>query len=138
MPPDEISPEPRFGADQLAKAATDSSQSLSVPEPIALSQQVSWWDVHEFVSPLLTSVQSWPMIGSPAWCELPGDDPRKLAAVFDAARHWALRVETCQQARCDAAQAISAAYDWRQIAQRQFVRDCAREFGAYIPRVSAQ
>ncbi len=52
------------------------------------------------------------MVGSPAWCALPDDDPRKIAAVYDAAQHWALRVEGCQQAMADAGSEISAATDW--------------------------
>jgi hypothetical protein len=87
------------------------------------SQQVSWWSVHEFVAPYLDRVGTWPMVGSPEWCALADDDPRKLAALLDGARHWALRVETCQEAECDASHAISAAADWGVIAQR--VRDRA-------------
>ena len=56
------------------------------------------------------------MIGSPGWCELSDDDVRKLAAIYDAAQHWALRVETSQQAECEASQDISAAADWTAIA----------------------
>ncbi len=58
------------------------------------SAQVSWWDVHEFVAPLLEHVGSYPMAGTPEWCALPDYDPAKTAALLDAARHWALRVET--------------------------------------------
>jgi Protein of unknown function (DUF2742) len=65
------------------------------------SQQVSWWTVHEFVTAHL-QVEHWPMAGTPAWCLFNDDDPVKLAAVLDAARHWALRIETCQQAYADA------------------------------------
>ena len=54
----------------------------------------------------------WPAAGTPAWCDLPDDDPAKLAALLDAAQHWALRVETCQAAQCEASRDISAAYDW--------------------------
>ena len=64
------------------------------------SQQVSWWSVHEHTGPVLAGVGSWPTAGTPQWCALPDDDPAKLAALYDAARHWALRVETCQQAAC--------------------------------------
>ncbi len=78
-----------------------------------MNQQVSWWDVHEFVAPYLDAAA--PMAGTPAWCDLPDTDPAKWAALLDAARHWALRVETCQQAECEASQAISAAYDWAAI-----------------------
>ena len=43
-------------------------------------------------------------------------DPVKLAAIFDAARHHALRVETAQQARCDASKAVAGAADWAELA----------------------
>jgi hypothetical protein len=56
------------------------------------------------------------MAGTPQWCELADDDPRKTAALFDAARHWALRIETFQIAECEASHAISAAADWSAIA----------------------
>ena len=59
---------------------------------------VSWWSVHEYVERLLTDTGSWPMVGTPEWCDLADDDPRKRAAVFDAAQHFALRVETSQAA----------------------------------------
>jgi hypothetical protein len=85
------------------------------------SQQVSWWDVHEHVAPILEAVGDWPMAGTPAWCALPDDDPRKLAALLDAAQHWVLRVETCQVAECEASHAISAAADWGAVGRR--IRD---------------
>jgi hypothetical protein len=81
------------------------------------NRQVSWWSVHRFVVPFLQAAGQWPMLGSPAWCALPDDDPAKLAALLDASRHWALRVETCQTARCEASHAISAAANWSGIAQ---------------------
>ncbi len=57
------------------------------------------------------------MAGTPEWCNLDDDDPRKTAALLDAAQHWALRVETCQQARCDASHAVSGAVDWSALAR---------------------
>lgn len=56
------------------------------------------------------------MVGTPAWCELADDDPVKLAALFDAAQHHALRVESCQQAHCDASRQVSGAVDWSALA----------------------
>jgi hypothetical protein len=96
------------------------------------SRQVSWWSVHEYVEALLTNAATWPMIGTPQWCDLADDDPRKLAAIFDAAQHWALRVETCQIAVADAGSAISAAENWSAIAQQ--LKDHSRY---YIPRVAS-
>src|SRR5690348_7024259 len=91
------------------------------------STQVSWWSVHEFVMPRLT--RSYPMVGTPAWCDLTEDDPRKLAATLDAAQHWALRVETCQEAYVQAAAAIRASQDWTPVIQ--FIHNRAK---FYIPR----
>jgi hypothetical protein len=82
------------------------------------SAQVSWWDVHEWVQPYVDAAGPLPMVGSPAWCALEDNDPRKLAALLDAAQHWALRIETAQVAECEASHAISAGADWSGIAQR--------------------
>jgi hypothetical protein len=93
------------------------------------SQQVNWWEVHSYVTPVLEAVGTWPMAGTPEWCELADDDPRKTAALFDAAQHWALRVETCQTAQCEASHSLSAAADWSGIATKALYRRIA-----YIPR----
>jgi hypothetical protein len=82
-----------------------------------VSQQVSWLSVHDFVVPRLRRVGDWPMIGSPVWCEQPDSDPVKWASVLDAAQHWALRIETCQQAECEASHHVSAAEDWSAISR---------------------
>jgi hypothetical protein len=66
------------------------------------SQQVSWWSVHEFVGAVLNQVNDWPTLGTPAWCSLAHDDPAKWAALLDGAQHWALRVDSCQEARREA------------------------------------
>jgi Protein of unknown function (DUF2742) len=88
------------------------------PQDMSLSsQQVSWWSVHEHIAPILSSVESWPTAGTPQWCALDDDDPHKLAALLDAAQHWILRVETCQEARCDASREISDAVDWSAMAR---------------------
>lgn len=80
------------------------------------AHQTSWWSVREFVAPMLTSVGTWPMVGTPEWCALPDDDARKIAAIYDAAQHWALRVESSQAARAEASRDVSAAADWSAIA----------------------
>jgi hypothetical protein len=85
---------------------------------ISSSQQVNWQHVHLFVQPLLTEVGSWPTAGTPEWCALPDDSPAKWAALLDAAQHWALRVETCQIARCEASSQLLAAWDWGQIGRQ--------------------
>jgi hypothetical protein len=84
---------------------------------IVSSQQVNWSEVNLFVTPLLEQAGSWPMAGTPAWCLLDDDDPVKWAALLDAAQHWALRVETCQRAACEASRDISAAADWSAVAR---------------------
>lgn len=100
--------EPIQKSDERRNPATDFPQSIA-------SRQVSWWTVHEFVTPLLERVGSWPMVGTPAWCALDDSDPAKLAAIFDAATHWALRLDTAQEASCEASQAISEAEDWAAV-----------------------
>lgn len=81
------------------------------------SQQVSWWSVHEFVTAVLNQVNDWPAAGTPAWCSLANDDPRKWAAVLDGGRHHALRLELNQEVRAAASWAISAAADWPEVAR---------------------
>lgn len=93
------------------------------------SRTVDWWSVHLYAEPTLTGVGSWPMVGSLPWQALPTDDPVKLAAVLDAARHWALRIENNQTAMADASHEISAAADWTGIAT-----EIHRRRGVYIPR----
>jgi hypothetical protein len=110
-----------------APTTTDESSS-----PINFSSQVNWWTVHEFVSTVIEAFDSLPMVGSVEWCTLSDDDPRKVAALYDAAQHWALRVETCQQAECEASHAISAAEDWHRVARQIARRSCV-----YIPMVKA-
>lgn len=78
---------------------------------------------------MLDGVESWPMAGTPEWCGLPEGDPRKTAAIFDAARHHALRVELAQEARAEASKHIAAEHDWASVARRMVSRD-----GAYIKR----
>lgn len=82
-----------------------------------MGTQVSFWSVHEFVAAVLNQVNNWPMVGTPAWCSLAHDNPRKWAALLDAARHWALRVETCQEAHAGASRAVSRAVDWSALSR---------------------
>jgi hypothetical protein len=87
------------------------------------NMQVRWWDLHEWAQPFLDAAGDWPMVGSPPWFDLADDDPAKWAALVDAAQHFALRVETAQQARADASRAVAGAADWsavsREIRQRR-------------------
>jgi Protein of unknown function (DUF2742) len=109
---------PRERESPAGKSGATSKTPIPAAQFTASSQQVSWWDVHLFVQPLLAEVGSWPMAGSVAWCNLADDDPRKWAALLDAAQHWALRVETCQVAECQASSDVSAAADWGQIGRQ--------------------
>lgn len=95
-------------------ARATSATPIAAPDVTpAASQQVSWFSVHTFVvAAVLNQVNGWPMLGTPAWCALACDDPRKWAALLDGAQHWALRVETCQEAHADASRSISGAVDW--------------------------
>ena len=116
--------------------ASNTTGRVDAPKFSGSSSQVSWWSVHEYVSGLLAAVGTWPMIGTPQWCALPDDDLAKIASIFDAAQHHALRVETSQEAQCEASRGVSAAADWRDIAQQMFRLNCAKAYGSYyIPRV---
>src|SRR5262245_19317887 len=95
----------RPGPARDAPTAPNCGTERNTPRrPLVSSSQVSWWSVHEHVLPYLERAGDWPMLGTPAWVGLADDDPRKWAALLDGARHWALRVETCQEAEYQAAQ----------------------------------
>jgi len=124
----------RFGAPRVSwnlKPGTRwrNCRSVTKRATLTISAQVSWWSVQEYVTPVLERAGSYPMAGTPAWCALADDDPAKIAGIFDAARHWALRVETAQAAQCEASHDISAAADWSSVAKQIF-----RRRGAYIRR----
>jgi Protein of unknown function (DUF2742) len=89
---------------------------------LSASRQVSWWPVHEHVAPFLGLVGHYPTVGTPEWCAL-SDGPVKLAALYDAARHWALRLDTLQEARAEAARAISGALDWSALSREISTRE---------------
>lgn len=113
------------------EAASDTTSQVDTANTniSASSQQVSWWDVHEYVAPLLGQIGLWPMAGTPAWVALPDDDPAKLAALYDAAQHHALRIETAQAELAQASRDISAAADWTA-----FANDIRQHREVYIPR----
>lgn len=105
------------------------NHSRSDRQAAIASQQVSWWQVSRYVAPLLERVVSWPMLGTPEWSTLPQNDVRKIAAVYDGARHWALRLECSQLALAEASRDIAAATDWNAISREMLQRN-----GVYIPR----
>lgn len=92
------------------------TESTTDLQNIPPSQSVAWWPVHEFVDALISTIV-YPMLGTPAWCALADDDPAKLAAVLDGGCHHALRLELNQEARAEASREVSAAADWRAVAQ---------------------
>lgn len=103
------------------RRANQNSQGLAHPTSTTTdysgtSRQVAFWPVYEYVQGLLADVGSYPMLGTPEWCSMSDADLRKLASLYDAAVHWALRVQTCQEVRAEASRDISAAADWPQIA----------------------
>jgi hypothetical protein len=102
----------------LAEASHRDSGGVKVPE----SQQVSWWEVHTLVAAVLNQVNDWPMLGTPAWCSLAHEDPRKWAALLDGAQHHALRLELNQEARAEGSRAVSAAVDWPALGREIRIR----------------
>jgi hypothetical protein len=99
------------------------------------SRQVAWWPVHEFVAARIGDViKSCPLLGTPAWCDLADDDPRKIAAVLDAAQHWALRLDVHQQQLAEASRDVSGAADWSAIAVQKLRRDAFYEQRPWLRR----
>jgi Protein of unknown function (DUF2742) len=127
------------GPSSTPEARTDTNnQDTTCTEHVSnSSRQVSWWSVREFVQPYLDAVGSWPMAGTPAWCALDGTDPAKWAALLDGGQHWALRVETCQQACCEASRDISAADDWSRVATKMVQRESFYAARPYLKRVAS-
>lgn len=114
----------------VADRAPEADRSYSTAD-VTTARSVSWWRVHQFVTDVTDVLEGgWPIAGTPAWCQLADDDPRKLAAVLDAGQHHALRIETAQEVAAEASQAISGAADWRAIAQDVIER---RDFYARNP-----
>jgi len=80
------------------------------------SRQVSWWDTHTFISGLTANLKL-PLAGTPAWCALSDDEPRKLLALALAGEHHVLRVEVAQEALAEASRDVAAAADWPQVSR---------------------
>jgi hypothetical protein len=99
------------------------------------SQQVSWWSVREYIMPVLNQANGWPLLGTPAWCSLAHDDPRKWCALLDGAQHHALRMELNQEARAEASRAVSGAVDWPAVSQEMFKLRAFREFHPWAKRM---
>lgn len=102
------------------------------------SRTVDWWPVHTYVLPVLDRVGTWPMAGTLAWSALDNDDPAKIAALFDAARHHALRVDAAQEALAQASRDIAGAVDSQSIARGVLRQEWRRTAGVYIPRKGSE
>jgi hypothetical protein len=112
---------------------------LSRSEEVRIeSRQVSWWSVHVFVEQRLESAEAWPLLGTPAWCLLDDDDERKFSALLDAAQHWALRIETCQEAAAEASHDVSGAADWSSIAAANYQHASFYEARPWLKRVGSR
>lgn len=92
------------------------------------SRTVDFWPVHEYVTARIT-VDTFPMAGTLAWINLPERHPQKIAAILDAAQHWALRVQLAQEALADASKDIADAADWKALSRSLHRPD------SYIPRL---
>jgi hypothetical protein len=83
------------------------------------SMQVSWWDCHVFMESLVQQANCgpipWP--GTPSWCDMPDDDPRKLLALAGFGVYQALSVDAWQEASAEASSAISAGQDWGEVSR---------------------
>lgn len=95
---------------------------------VVASRAVAWWPVHEFISAAVAQADNIPNAGTPAWCALADDDPRKLLAVAVAGEHHVLRIETAQEQRAEASRAIAASADWAEVSR------LSNRGTAYIPR----
>ncbi len=107
-------------------------------ENVVSARTVSWWSVHEFVAPVLERTGSWPLAGTAEWCALPTDHPAKIAALFDAARHHALRVETAQEELAQPAKDVSGAVDWAAMSREINQRNAFYAERPWLKRVSSR
>lgn len=108
--------------------------SAANPSALPGSRAVSWWPVHLWVTARIRPLGEIPMAGTPAWCLLDDDDPRKEAAVLDFGQHHALRVETAQEQAAEASKAVAAAADWPAVAREVLELADARRSGVRIER----
>jgi hypothetical protein len=111
----------RRSPDQPVRATSTTpiaNANTTAPTTITASRQVSWWSVHVFVTALVGRCDVLPYAGTPAWCALSDDDPRKLLALAAAGEYHILRMETEQQARAKASRAVAVAADWPHIGRK--------------------
>lgn len=101
------------------------------------SRQVAWWPVHEYVIEHLAEQSDWPLIGTPEWCALPDDDPRKMASVLDAAQHYALYLDGKGEALAEASTAVSTAQDWNIFSTNNIQRESLYVERPWLRRIPA-
>lgn len=86
------------------------------------SREVSWWSVYQLVAGHLGKKPT-VIAGTPAWHQLPDEDPDKWRALLWAAVWWALDTDTRQERLAQASKDVAAAVDCgklaRQIAQNE-------------------
>lgn len=88
-----------------------------------MDSPISWEPVHHFVGRLLAGRSTAILPGTPEWCALDDNDPRKTVALLIAADRWALdqerlHLEHQRIAAKDAALQISAEKDWAAVARQ--------------------
>ncbi|MHA3021268.1 DUF2742 domain-containing protein [Mycobacterium sp. BMJ-28] len=93
--------------------------------------------MHEFIGEVLKQAGEWPLLGTPAWCSLANDDPRKWAAVLDGGQHHALRIELNQEARAEASRSLSVAADWSKVSRDMLQREAFYTAKPWLRRVAS-
>lgn len=101
------------------------------------SRQVSWWSTYEWVQRITATVGPYPPAGTPAWCALDDDDPRKIAAVLDAGQHHVLRTETAQEELAQASHDVAAAADWPSTAREIHHRNTFHGTRPWMKRIAS-
>jgi hypothetical protein len=94
------------------------------------SHEVAFLPVHDRLAPILDQavlLGDIPVLGSPAWADIPLDDTRWRYSVVVAGYRWAFDRWLLQDSEVEAAQAISASEDWpaRARSMRQRAEFCA-------------
>lgn len=92
---------------------------MTAQTPRLGSQQRDWWSTHEYLEAYRAQANLGPIpaAGTPGWCALEFDDPRKLLALALDGEHYVLRCEVAQSAMAEASRAVSGAADWPKVAR---------------------
>lgn len=107
-----------------------------------MTDGIAWDPVRDFTYRVLGGRTTTIIAGTPEWCALADDDPRKVTALIIAGSRWCLEEEIAElHSRWDAEKAaaleIAAARDWVAVARQIRDRDDALRSGAYIERKKA-